>query len=108
MPRLMLASAALALLSLTSVTGSAAPMGRTAVVVPAPAITLVQGWWEQENREDAADRYWRLKRSEYNRYNRLQARIELRHRRYHYDEYDQRDYPDLREQHRILRFEWHQ
>jgi len=108
MRRLMLASAALALLSLTSVTGSAAPTGRTAVAVPAPAITLVEGWWEQENRSDAPDRYWNLNRSQYNRYNSLEARIQQRHRRYHYDQYDHRDYPDLREQHVILRFDWHQ
>ena len=108
MRRLMLLSAALALLSLSAVTASATPMDRSGVVARSPAITLVQGWWEQENRSDAPDRYWQLKRSEYNRYNSAQARIEQRHRRYHYDQYDRRDYPDLREQHRILRFEWHQ
>ena len=101
MRRLMLAPAALALLSLTSVTG-AAPMARKAVA--APAITLVAGWWEQENRNDAADRYWQLKRPEYNRYNSAQARIEQRHKKYHLDQYDQRDKQDLQEQHRILNF----
>jgi hypothetical protein len=106
MRRIMLVSAASALLCLTSVPGSATPTDRAAAAVRVPAITLVEGWWEQENRGDAADRYWRLKRSDYNRYNSLQARIERRHRRYHYDNYDQRDYSDLREQHRILRFEW--
>jgi hypothetical protein len=107
MRRLMLVSAALALLSLGSAPVSATPTGRTAVAPGAPAITLVDGWWEQENRGDAADRYWKLKHSDYNRYNSAQSRIERRHRRYHYDQYDQRDNRDLAEQHRILRFEWH-
>jgi len=104
----MLLSAALALLGFSSVTASTTPIDRSSVGARAPAILLVQGWWEQENRSDAPDRYWQLKRSEYNRYNNAQARIEQRHRRYHYDQYDRRDYPDLREQHRILRFEGHQ
>jgi hypothetical protein len=108
MRHLILASAALALFGLSSMTGFATPMGRTAAAVRAPAITLVQGWWEQENRSDAPDRYWHLRRSQYNRYNYLQRQIERRHRRYHYDQYDHRDYRDLREQHTILRFEWHQ
>jgi hypothetical protein len=107
MRRLVLASAALALFSLTSVTVSAAPLGRTAVAAPTPTITLVNGWWEQENRSDAPSRYWNLNHSQYNRYNSLEAQIQRRHRRYHYDQYDQRDYRDLREQHVILRFDFH-
>ena len=103
MRRLLLAPAALALLSLTSVTGAAAPIERMAVA--APAITLVAGWWEQENRNDAADRYWQLRRSDYNRYNSAQARIEQRHKKYNLDQYDRRDKQDLEEQHRILRFQ---
>jgi photosystem II stability/assembly factor-like uncharacterized protein len=102
---LILASAALALLSLTSVTGSATPMARTAVAARAPAITLVQGWWEQENRTDAADRYSHLKSSDYKRYNSAEARINQRHARYHTDQYDQRDKRDLAQQHRILHFQ---
>jgi len=108
MRRLILVSAAIALLSLSSVTGSAAPMGRTIVTARAPTITLVEGWWEQENRTDAPDRYWQLKRSDYRRYNSIQARIDQRHRRYHLDQYDRRDNRDLREQHRILHFDWQQ
>jgi hypothetical protein len=108
MRRIMLVSAALALLCLTPVTGSATPTDRATAAARTPGITLVNGWWEQENHGDAADRYWNLNRSQYNRYNSLEAQIQRRHRRYHYDNYDQRDYPDLREQHRILRFEWHQ
>jgi hypothetical protein len=106
MRRLILASAALALLSISSVTASAAPTNRMAAAPRAPAITLVQGWWEQENHNDAADRYWQLKRSDYNRYNSAQARIDRRHRRYHLDRYDQRDNRDLAQQHRILHFEY--
>ena len=104
MRRLMLLSAALAL-CLSAVTASATPMDRSGVGVRAPAITLIQGWWEQENRSDAPDRYWQLKRSEYNRYNSAQARIEQRHKKYNLDQYDRRDKQDLEEQHRILRFQ---
>jgi hypothetical protein len=102
---LVLASAVAALLSLGSVTGLAAPLSGGAVAAPAPGITLVNGWWEQENRADASDRYWQLKRSDYNRYNSAQARIDQRHRRYHLDQYDHRDDRDLAQQHRILHFE---
>ena len=106
MRRLILASAVLALFGLPSVTGVAAPMNPQTVTAPAPAFTLVDGWWEQENRADATDRYWRLKRTDYNRYNSVQARIERRHRQYHLDQYDRRDQRDLAEQHRILHFEY--
>jgi hypothetical protein len=108
MRRLMLVSAALALLCLTPVTGSAAPTDRAAAAARAPAITLVEGWWEQENRGDAPDRYWQLNRTDRRRYDSAESRIQQRHRRYHYDQYDPRDYRDLRQQHTILRFEWHQ
>src|SRR5271169_6428048 len=101
MRRLMLASAAFALLGLSPISASANPMGHAAVGARAPAITLVDGWWERENHNDAPDRYWQLQRSQRNRYNALQARIDERHRRYHYDQYDQRDSRDLREQHQI-------
>ena len=100
-----LASAVLVLLGLGSVTSLAAPMGGAVVAAPAPGITFVDGWWEQENRTDAADRYWQLKRSDYNRYNSAQARIDRRHARYHLDQYDHRDDRDLAQQHRILHFE---
>lgn len=103
---LILASAVLALLGLGSVTSFAAPMGGAAIAAPAPGVTLVNGWWEQENRADAADRYWQLNRSDYRRYNSAQARIDRRHRRYHLDQYDRRDDRDLAQQHRILHFEF--
>jgi hypothetical protein len=106
MRRLILASAVIALFGLPSATGVAAPMARNAVAAPASTITLVDGWWEQENRNDAADRYMRLKRSDFNRYNSVQARIDRRHRQYHLDQYDARDHRDLAEQHRILHFEY--
>jgi hypothetical protein len=104
MRRLILASTALALLSLTPVTGSATPTDRAVTAPRAPAITLVQGWWEQENRTDAADRYSHLKTSDYKRYNSAQARIDRRHTQNHTDQYDQRDKQDLAQQHRILHF----
>jgi len=103
---LILASAVLALLGLAAATGFAAPMGGAAVAAPAPGIILVDGWWEQENRADAANRYWQLNHSDYNRYNSAQARIDRRHRRYHLDQYDRRDDRDLAQQHRILHFEF--
>lgn len=104
MHRLILVPATLALLGLGTVTGSAAPMDRHPVVARAPAITLVEGWWEQENRNDAPDRYWRLKPADRRRYDQVQARIERRHRQYHLDQYDHRDNRDLAEQHRLLRY----
>jgi hypothetical protein len=106
MRTLILASAVLTLLGLGSVTGSAASRGGAAVAAPAPTITLAAGWWEQENRADAPDRYWHLKHSDYNRYNSAQVRIDRRHRRYHLDHYDHRDDRDLAQQHRILHFEY--
>ena len=102
---LILASAVLALLGLGSDTSLAAPLGGAAGVARAPGITLANGWWEQENRTDAVDRYWQLNHSDYNRYNSAQARIDRRHRRYHLDQYDRRDDRDLAQQHRILHFE---
>ncbi len=104
MRHLILASAALALLGLAPVAVSAAPMERTVIASPAPAITYVAGWWEQENHADAPDRYWQLKHSDYNRYNSAQARIDARHRKYHLDNYDARDRKDLAEQHHLLLF----
>ena len=106
MRALILASAALALLGLGSTTSLAAPVGSAAFAGRAPGITLANGWWEQENRADAADRYWQLNRSDYRRYNSVQARIDRRHRRYHLDQYDHRDTRDLAQQHRILHFEF--
>jgi hypothetical protein len=102
---LILASAVLALLGLSSDTSLAAPRGGAAVAARAPGVTLANGWWEQENRTDAVDWYWQLNRSDYNRYNRSQPRIDRRHQRFHLDQYDPRDDRDLAQQHRILHFE---
>jgi hypothetical protein len=108
MHRLMLVSAASALLCLTSATGSAAPTDRATAGARAPAITLVEGWWEQENRGDAADRYWQLNRNDRRRYDQTETRIQTRHKRYHLDQYDHRDDRDLTTQRRILHYETHQ
>lgn len=104
MRHLILASAALALLCLSPVAASAAPMARAVAAAPGPAITLVDGWWEQESHADAPTRYWQLRHSDYRRYNAAQARIDARHRRYHLTQYDHRDSRDLAEQHRILHY----
>ncbi len=104
MHRFILVPATLALLGLGTVTGSATPIDLRAVVARAPAITLVDGWWEQENRTDAPDRYWRLKPADRRRYDQVQARIEHRHRQYHLDQYDHRDDRDLAQQRRMLHY----
>ena len=107
MHRLILASAAIALLGLSTVAGSAAPLGRAtgAGVIQAPAITLAEGWWEQEGRSDAPDRYWQLKPTQRRQYDSAQTRIDRRHRQAHTDQYGSRDRADLRTQHRLLHYD---
>jgi len=107
MHRLILASAAMALLGIGAVPVSAAPLARAAgdSAIQAP-ITLVEGWWEQENRGDAPDRYWQLKPSQRRQYDSVQRRIDLRHQRSHTDQYDRHDAADLRTQHRLLHYDY--
>lgn len=107
MHRLILASAATTLLGLSAVTGSAAPLGHSTGVgaIQAPAVTLVEGWWEQENRDDAANRYWQLRPTQRRQYDSIQTRIDQRHRRAHTDQYDRHDAADLRTQHRLLHYD---
>jgi len=100
--RFILALTSVALLSLGPVTGTAMPMDRKAGTAQGPVITFVAGWWEQENRSDAADRYWHLNRTDRRRYDQIEARIAHRHKRYHLDHYDRRDDRDLTEQRRLL------
>jgi hypothetical protein len=107
MRNLVLLSATALILGLGATTGSAAPASGFAAATPAPAVVLVNGWWEQENQGDAPDRYWQLNRTDRRRYDAAEARIQHRHHRYHLDQYDHRDDRDLRQQHTILRFEWH-
>jgi hypothetical protein len=68
-----------------------------------PSLTLVQGWWEHEHREDRARQgYWRLPPDGLEHYNRLQAEInELQAQR---REIDERLARALAEQHRMLGF----
>jgi len=107
MHRISIASAAAALLCVTAVSGFAAPMTPTAPAATSSPLTLVQGsgpgWWEQENRGDAPQRYWQLQRRDHGRYDRLQAEIDqLRQQR---AQIDARIQQDIAEQHRILHFE---
>ena len=90
-------------LSLGSATVSAAPTHGLAVAAPAPAITLVEGWWEQENHGDAADRYSKLKPADRKQYDAAEARIQKRHKG-HVDQYDKSDARDLATEHRLLRY----
>ena len=107
------------LLSLCSAVIVASPLIAEAAPRPAaPAaspIVRVQGWWEQEHREDAfRDRYWRLPPNERARYDQLEFRIrQLQERQRHeYREGDRRSFYRLsaeieqarREQYRILHF----
>jgi len=76
MRRIVFATVALALLGLTPVAGTAAPMVPETTTAGRPSITLVEGWWEQQHREEEyRDRYWRLPPRERDRYNRLQYQI---------------------------------
>jgi hypothetical protein len=102
MHRFAIASATLALLGLGPTASSATPMDHTAAAQRAPVLTLIGGWWEQENRTDAPDRYWHLNLADRKRYNEAQARIERRHKRYHLNDYDRRDDRDLTEQRKLL------
>jgi hypothetical protein len=112
MPRLVtsLCSAMIALFPLAAVAAPDFP--------PAPAaapshLVRVQGWWEEEHREDAfRDRYWHLPPGQRERYDQFEFRIrQLQERQRHeIREGDRRDYYELteqieqmrREQYRIL------
>jgi hypothetical protein len=81
---------------------------------PSP-IARVDGWWEQEHREDAfQDRYWHLPPEQRERYGKLEFRIRQLHERQRHEirAGDRREYYALaeqieqmrREQYRILYF----
>ena len=91
-------------LSLGGATVSAATTHGLAVAAPAPAVTLVAGWWEQENHGDAADRYWQLKPAERKRYDAAEARIQRRHN-HHVDQYGKGDARDVATEHRLLHYD---
>ena len=104
MGRIASASVLLVLLGLAPVTGFTAPIESTPAVPTGPSIIFVDGWWEQEHREqDAREGYWRLRQRQQARYNRLQAEIDaLQQQR---RDIDQRIARDLEEQHRLLGFD---
>lgn len=103
MRTLILVSATALVFGLGTPTGSAAPTAGLATAAPAPAITLVEGWWEQENHADAADRYSQLSPSDRKRYDAAEARIQTRHH-HRVEHYDKRDARDLKTEHTLLHF----
>ncbi len=104
MTRLLFAALAVPLLAVVPLAGQAAsPMPRP-VATANPAITFVDGWWEQEHREqDAPDRYWKLPPQQLQRYNRLQAEHDRREAQRRRIDDDNRRAEE--EQHRILGFQ---
>ena len=105
MRRIISASVAVLFLGLTPVTGFAAPGMQKPVASSNPAITQVDGWWEQEHHDqDARERYQRLPPKQYQRYNRLQA--EQMRREQQRREIDAANQRSLREQHSLLGFEF--
>jgi hypothetical protein len=104
MRRIISASAVVLLFGLAPVTGAAAANPRTPAAHGNPAITSVDGWWEQEHHDqDAPQRYWRLKSQQRARYDRLQAERNRRdQQRRQIDEANRRA---DQEQHRMLGFE---
>src|SRR5690349_17211109 len=104
MRRVVAVSVVLVLLGLAPVTSLATPLAPRASASAGPAITFVDGWWEQENRErEAREEYWALRQQQQARYNRLQAEIDALQRQR--QDIDDRIARDLDEQHRMLRFD---
>ena len=95
-----------AALSLAGAAASAVPTHGLAVGAPPTAVTLVGGWWEQENHSDAPDRYWQMNRTERKRYDAAETRIQKRHN-HHVAQYNQRDARDVATEHRLLHYETH-
>jgi hypothetical protein len=104
MRRIFSASVVSLLFGLTPGTGTAAPIVQGSVVTANPAIAFVDGWWEQEHREqDARERYWRLPPKQLQRYHRLQADSDRRdQQRRRIDDENSRAH---QEQHRLLGFD---
>jgi hypothetical protein len=114
MPRLAtsLCSAMIAFFPLAAV---AAPDFAPAPAAAPSQFVRVQGWWQEEHREDAfRDRYWRLPPEQRERYDQLEFRIRQLHERQRHEvrESDRREYYELaeqieqmrRDQYRILHF----
>jgi hypothetical protein len=103
MHRIFSASVVVLLFGLTPGTGTAASIVPRPAVIANPAVLFVDGWWEQENRQDARDRYWRLPPKQITRYHRLQAdsdRREQQRRRI-----DDENNRARQEQHRLLGYD---
>jgi hypothetical protein len=104
MSRTFSASVVVLLFGLAPVTGMAAPIVQRPVVTANPAVTFVDGWWEQEHREqDARERYWRLPPERLDRYHRLQADTDRREQQRR--KIDEDNGRARQEQHRLLGFE---
>jgi hypothetical protein len=104
MRRIFSASVVALLFGLAPGTGTAASIVQRPVVTANPAVTFVDGWWEQEHREkDARERYWRLPPQQLNRYHRLQADSDRREQQRH--RIDDENSRARQEQHRLLGFE---
>jgi hypothetical protein len=104
MYRIVFASAAVLVLALAPQPGSAASFAQRPVTATNPAITLVDGWWEQEHHEqDAPNRYWQLQQQQRERYDRLQA--EQYRREQQRRKFDEDDRRALQQQHGILGFQ---
>jgi len=100
---IVLVSALLLLWSVLSIAGYAEPRPPVPVVAERSGVTLVQGWWEEEHRDEyARERYWRLPSPALDRYNRLQYEINqlFAQRR----EIDERIHRAQEEQRRMLGF----
>ncbi len=82
------------LLSFVPQASPATPLAPKPVVTADAPVTLVEGWWEREHRDDARDRYWKLAPEKRRQYDRLQAKTRQ------HDE--QRRGRAIQEQHRLL------
>jgi hypothetical protein len=92
------------LFGLTPGVGAAAPIVQRPAVTTNPAIASVDGWWEQEHREqDARDRYWHLPPKQLQRYHRLQADSDRRDQQRR--KIDDENTRARQEQHRLLGFD---
>jgi hypothetical protein len=101
-------------IAMSPIAAIAAPHDRPVPAAIAGPIVPVQGWWEQEHREDSfRDRYWHLPPEQRARYDRLEFQIRRSQERLRHEarEGDRREYYGVvaqieqmrREQYRILR-----
>jgi len=103
MNRIFVAAAALLIYGFTPLNGMAASIMPRPQATD-PFITFVEGWWEQEHREqEARERYWHLPRQQLDRYNHLQA--EQNRRAAQRRKFDDDDNRARQEQRRLLGFD---